>query len=299
MKFRNDLPTVEEVKNTDIVDYLSSLGFKPAKISRNNYWYLSPFREETTPSFKINRNMNRWYDFGEGKGGNIIDFGILYHHCSVKELLAKFDKPFSFQQHNVQAKQEDDEAKKIKVVNEREISSFSLIRYLHKRRIPVDIAKKFCKEVDYELYGKSYYAIGFKNDAGGYELRNEKFKAGSSPKDITLIQNDAEKLSVFEGFFNFLSYQAIHQKQEQPNTNFLILNSASFFEKSLPLMQSYKSAHLYLDCDTTGQKCIQKALAIDKEKFIDERGLYKNYKDLNDWMMCIGQSQKQALQLKQ
>jgi Toprim domain-containing protein len=160
-----------------------------------------------------------------------------------------------------------------------------LIRYLHKRRIPVDIAKKFCREIDYELYGKNYYAIGFKNGAGGYELRNEKFKASSSPKDITLIKNDAEKLTVFEGFFNFLSYQTIHQKQEQPNTNFLILNSASFFQKSLPLMESYKTVHLYLDCDTTGQKCIQKALEIGKQKFIHERHLYKNYKDLNDWIM--------------
>jgi hypothetical protein len=115
------------------------------------------------------------------------------------------------------------------------------------------------------LYGKNYYAIGFKNHAGGYELRNEKFKASSSPKDITLIKNNAEKLIVFEGFFNFLSYQAIHQKQEQPNTNFLILNSVSFFQKSLPLMQSHKFVHLYLDCDTTGQKCIQKALEIDTQ----------------------------------
>ena len=271
MKFRNNLPSVEEVKNTDMVDYLLSLGFKPAKVTRNDYWYLSPFREETTPSFKVNRNMNRWYDFGEGKGGNIIDFGILYHNCSVKELLIKFSKPFSFQQQNIEANKEDEEAKKIKVINEREISSFVLIRYLHKRRIPVEIAKKFCSEIDYELYGKNYYAIGFKNDAGGYELRNEKFKASSSPKDITLIKNNAEKLTVFEGFFNFLSYQAIHQKQEQPNTNFLILNSTSFFQKSLPLMQSHKSVHLYLDCDTTGQKCIQKALEIDKQKFIDER----------------------------
>ena len=59
-------------------------------------------------------------------------------------------------------------------------------------------------------------------------------------------------------------------------------------------MQSHKSVHLYLDCDTTGQKCIQKALEIDKQKFIDERHLYKNYKDLNDWIMHIGQSQKQV-----
>ena len=90
----------------------------------------------------------------------------------------------------------------------------------------------------------------------------------------------------------------MHQKQEQPNTNFLVLNSTSFFEKSLPLMQSHKSVHLFLDCDTTGQNCIQKALAIDKQKFIDERQLYKNYKDLNDWMMHIGQSQKQSMQIK-
>ena len=160
------------------------------------------------------------------------------------------------------------------------------------------LATKFCKEIDYELYGKKYYAIGFKNSAGGYELRNEKFKASSSPKDITLIENQAEKITVFEGFFNFLSYQAIHQKQEQPTTNFLILNSTSFFQKSLPLMQSHKSVHLFLDCDTTGQKCIQKALSLDKEKFIDERQLYKNYKDLNDWMMHIGAPQKQSLQIK-
>jgi hypothetical protein len=265
MKFRNDLPSVEEVKNTDMVDYLSSLGINPAKISRNNYWYFSPFRDETTPSFKVNRNINRWYDFGEGKGGNLVDFGIQYHKCSVSELLKKMNGSFSFGQQNTSSKKEEEEAKRIKVINEREITSLVLIRYLHKRRIPIEIAAKFCKEIDYELYGKNYHAIGFKNNAGGYELRNEKFKASSSPKDVTLIENRSDKLTVFEGFFNFLSYLAIHQKQEQPQTNFLVLNSTSFFEKSLHLMQSHKSVHLYLDCDTTGQKCIQKALAIERK----------------------------------
>ena len=60
-------------------------------------------------------------------------------------------------------------------------------------------------------------------------------------------------------------------------------------------MQIYKAVHLYLDRDTTGQKCIQKALEIDKQKFIDESHLYKNYKDLNDYIMHIGQTQKQSL----
>jgi DNA primase len=76
---------------------------------------LSPYREETTASFKVNRSMNRWYDFGDGKGGNIIDFGILYHNCSVKELLIKFSKPFSFQQQNIEVNKRDEEIKKLRL----------------------------------------------------------------------------------------------------------------------------------------------------------------------------------------
>src|SRR6266542_4906951 len=291
MKFRNTLPSLQEVKKTDIVNYLSSIGFKPAKVTRNDYWYLSPLRDEKTPSFKVNRNMNRWYDFGEGKGGNIIDFGILYHKCTVSELLKKLNKSFSIQQPDTYPKHQNEEAKKIKIIAAHEIISLSLIRYSHKRRIPLHLAAKFCKEIDYELYGKKYFAIGFQNNSGGYELRNEKFKSSSSPKDITLIDNHSQRITVFEGFFNFLSYQAINHKQEQPHSNFLILNSTSFFEKSLPLMEAYNSVHLFLDCDTTGQNCTQKAISIDKEKFKDERGLYKNYKDLNDWIMHIGRAQ--------
>jgi hypothetical protein len=87
-----------------------------------------------------------------------------------------------------------------------------------------------------ELHGKSYYTIGFKNDAGGYELRNEYFKEGSSPKDITLIENGAKQKTVFEGFFNCLSYQTLQQKSEQPYRDFLILNSVSFLDKAKRIM---------------------------------------------------------------
>lgn len=298
MKFSNKLLSVEAVKNTDIVDYLLTLGFKPSKISRNDYWFISPFRDEKTPSFKVNRNLNRWYDFGEGKGGNLVDFGVQFHHCTVADFLRKMKSSFSFQQQNNFVKEEDDDSKKIKITGDKEISSLVLVRYLHKRRIPLNLAVKFCRQIDYELYGKNYYAIGFKNNSGGYELRNEKFKASSSPKDVTVIKNNSDKLTVFEGFFNFLSYQAIHEKTELQKTNFLVLNSASFFQKNLPLMQAYKSVHLFLDRDTTGQKCIQKALDTDKQKFIDESSLYKGYKDLNDWIVHIGKAQKQSAQLK-
>jgi len=167
-----------------MVDYLASLGFKPARNSRNDFWYLSPFRQETSPSFKLNRNLNRWYDFGEGKGGDIVDFGIQYHRCSVAEFLRKMKQSFSFQQQKIIGIKEDEEPKKIKVLKVKKISSLVLVRYLHKRRIPIAVAMKFCKEIDYELYGKRYFAIGFKNNAAGYELRNEKFKVSTLPKTL-------------------------------------------------------------------------------------------------------------------
>ena len=63
-------------------------------------------------------------------------------------------------------------------------------------------------------------------------------------------------------------------------------------------MQSYNSVHLHLDCDATGQKCRQKALDMDSKKFVDESILYKNYKDLNDWAMHMGQLQNQNVHLK-
>jgi hypothetical protein len=135
--------------------------------------------------------------------------------------------------------------RKLKIIAVNSISNFSLCRYLHDRSIPLEIANFYCKEVSFKLNDKNYYAIGFKNQAGGYELRNQFFKASSSPKDVTVIENNsAEEVAVFEGFFSFLSYQTIHKNQEQPLTNFLVLNSLSFFQRSASLLEKHKSIHL-------------------------------------------------------
>ena len=50
------------------------------------------------------------------------------------------------------------------------LESPSLLRYLAERGIPSDIAARYCVQVDYRLHGKDYYAVGFGNNAHGYEL---------------------------------------------------------------------------------------------------------------------------------
>ena len=102
---QNNNVNLQEVKQIDIVEYLEKLGYQPQKISNKDYWYLSPLREEKEPSFKVNRDLNVWYDHGTGKGGSIIDFGILYHDCSIPGFIQKLSKSFSFHQKKLTVQQ--------------------------------------------------------------------------------------------------------------------------------------------------------------------------------------------------
>lgn len=294
----------QQANKIDLVDYLESLGYKSQKIKNNDYWYCSPLREEKEPSFKVNRKLNLWYDHGMGKGGNLVDFGIVYHQCSISELLKKLNNTphhFSFHQHNDNAHTSGSEAgekKKIIVLDTRPVVSLSLQQYFHKRQIAVEIANRYCREVDFMLYDKKYTAIGFQNNSGGFELRSEHFKGSSSPKDVTLIEKNFNAVSVFEGFFSFLSFQALHQNKQPSLTNFLVLNSLAFFEKSRPVMEKHDAINLYLDRDNAGIVFTQQALAITPLLYKDCSHLYTGYKDLNEWAVQTSKRKKQALKIR-
>ena len=64
--------TTKEAKQIRIADYLQSLGYTPVQQQGSSFWYKSPLREETDASFKVNTERNLWFDYGLGRGGNII-----------------------------------------------------------------------------------------------------------------------------------------------------------------------------------------------------------------------------------
>ena len=89
----------KEAKNISIIHYLSSIGLKPEKDTDNESWYLSPFRTESTASFKVDHMKNLYYDFGEGIGDTIIDLVMKIRNCNVAEALNELSKEsFSFQE---------------------------------------------------------------------------------------------------------------------------------------------------------------------------------------------------------
>ena len=135
--------TIQEAKNIKLADYLQSLGYHPAKQQGNSLWYNSPFREEKEPSFKINLDRNEWYDFGIGKGGNIIALAAeLYHTYNVSDLLCRIEEKapyirhvaFSFPQKTIESSFQNLEAVPL--------THPALIRYLQERGINTELAKR-------------------------------------------------------------------------------------------------------------------------------------------------------------
>ncbi|MCA6439139.1 MAG: toprim domain-containing protein [Chitinophagaceae bacterium] len=286
----------EQANQLELVSVLASLGHSPVKTRRNDHWYHSPLHPDNTPSFKVNSAKNTWYDFGLGKGGTVVDLVCTLYHCDITTALAKIgslstNPDLSFPRQK-KLPDQDENGIIIQSVKER-ITASALLSYLQSRHISPSIAAKYCHEVLYQVRDCTYRAIGFKNNSGGYELRSPGFKGSTSPKFVTYLNRESNRIAVFEGFFDFLSYETLAQKrglkQEAPTPNILVLNSLSFFTRSLLLMEKHQQIHLYLDNDTAGQKCI-KELQQRTDRVMDERSLYKGCKDLNEWLVDQGRN---------
>lgn len=78
---------IEQAKKIPIELVMKKSNFIPSKIRGNDVWYRSPFRQENTSSFKVNTLINRWYDHGIQKGGNIIDLIQIQFNYTIPEVL--------------------------------------------------------------------------------------------------------------------------------------------------------------------------------------------------------------------
>jgi len=68
-----------------IIKILAKQGHYPTRKAEKEAWFLSPLRSETQASFSVSLSKNLWYDYGLGKGGNIIDLVMILNNCSAYE----------------------------------------------------------------------------------------------------------------------------------------------------------------------------------------------------------------------
>ena len=284
---------IEDVKQISIADYLHSLGYSPVKRQGNGLWYKSPLREEHEASFKVNTDRNLWYDFGAGKGGNIIALAKeLYFSDSLPYLLKRIEEQtpnvhpvsFSFPQHRTEPSFQHLEV--------RDLTHPALLRYLEGRGINIELAKRECKELHFTNNGRPFFAIGFPNMAGGYEVRNRYFKGCVAPKDITHIRQSGEQPTtcyLFEGFMDYLSFLSIRVRNNPQcprltTQDYIILNSVSNLAKAEGILADYSQIGCFLDNDTAGRTACEHLQARFGERLSDKSIHYSEYKDLNDYL---------------
>ena len=80
---------MNDLKNIGIRQFLARRGIQP-KYECNGYgMYLSPLREERTPSFKVDYVQNLWYDFGLGEGGTLLTLVMRLERCNSREAVRR------------------------------------------------------------------------------------------------------------------------------------------------------------------------------------------------------------------
>ena len=281
---------IDQIKKIKLQEFLATIDCKPVKQYGVNLMYLSPLRTEKHASFKVNTELNLWYDFGIGRGGNIIDLAeLLYNSSDVSYLIHQIERnaPSGVSVSLPKAKPNtpQNSFENLQVLS---IAHPALIKYLGERCIDIEIARTVCKELHFDTRGKHYFGIGFPNIAGGYEIRNPFFKGGITPKDISLFHNEESKQScfVFEGFIDFLSFMMLRRKENDglKRQDYLVLNSVSNVHKALESLSHYKNVQCFLDNDEAGRKAYQALLMGLKVPVIDSSGLYADCKDLNEFL---------------
>lgn len=177
---------IQEAKSIRLVDFLAGLGHHPVIQRGNSVWYKSPFRMEKEASFKIDLRKELWYDFGLGKGGDIITLAKEIYRTDDISLVLRYieDKKAVLKPVTISCPVEE-AAPAFQELKIRPLANRILLAYLKERCIDVETAGKICREASFKRNGKNYFAIAFPNISGGYEVRNRFFKACISPKDIT------------------------------------------------------------------------------------------------------------------
>ena len=69
---------------------------------------------------------------------------------------------------------------KLEIISVQSLTNPYLLRYIAERGISLSIANRFCSEIRYNNTNRTYYAIGFANDAGGWEIRSPYFNVSST-----------------------------------------------------------------------------------------------------------------------
>lgn len=290
----------ELAKSKSIDSYLASQGYKPIKSRSTGRYnvYSSILRNENDPSFFVDKNRNLWRDFGYGDEGwkDILELVMQHENKSFPEAInSLLNRTFVKKQEYIEPYKPG-----IEIVDLKPLSDYNLIRYIRKRLVDVDLAKKYCQQATVifptgKNSSREHLYIAFKNDKGGYELRNHYSydikKVSTSPKYFTRFDGVPDVYNLFEGFFNYLAILTRYKKDQLSNTT-VVLNSLVNIVYLYETLKKNKENNIFLDNDGPADKFLFKGdpklkIVSLKEQgipYTDRRNIFGGANDFNDFV---------------
>ena len=276
-------------------------GFSPNTNATATVCIFHPLREERTPSFKVDYVQNLWYDFGLGEGGTLRTLVMRLERCDSREAIRRLQNGEKRDAGSVSLSPGVGErpaaggplpvlrpaaVPALRILSDAPLRHPALVGYLSSRGIVPSVAAAFCREVRYEVNGRAFFAVGFRNDAGGWELRSERFKGGSSPKHITTLDNRSDTVIAFEGFMDFLAYLSL-KHPERLHIDAAVLNSVVNLPKAVPFLSRHPVIRTFFDNDEAGRKATADLIRLcPRSEVIDQRYFYSGHKDVNDYLIA-------------
>jgi hypothetical protein len=285
--------TAKELKDqASLVDFLARLGHQPVRKSGREKMYLSMLREnDTKPSLSVNDELGVWFDHGTGQGGNIIDLGLgLWPQLSFGEVIQKINDICQLvlvdehpRRPRIAVKIPNYIVLEVKSIG----NNIAISEYLKKRQI-FDIEKDMLREVYYYVKDekglrKDYFAAGWQNEKGGWEVRNKYFKGCLGSKAISFIPGHSKKAAVFEGFLNYLSWKAENPAADH---SIIILNSVALLAEAIDKAKAFSSLDTYFDRDISGHKA-SKEFNLALPYATDRSSVFEGFNDYNDKIVAM------------
>ena len=287
--------SIEEIRDMPLTDFLHKMGLKSTKKRGNEVWFHAPYRSDRTPSFCVNTEKNIWNDFGTGMGGDIFTLAGLMINSNDFMAKARYIGELTNNPMERSAPPKYEPEPTVPQFTDVEVKPLchpALLGYLRERGIPSDIATANCVEIHYRLHDKQYFAVGFPNEDGGYEIRNRFFKGSIPPKAVSLIRQGSTMVNVYEGFVDFLSGLTLGYGRTEDN---LVLNSVANREKAYRHLDGYEAIKCWFDNDKAGQQCLEALQKRYGERVRDFSVLFRPCKDVNEYLQ---EQQKNKQQTK-
>lgn len=277
------------------IEFLARLGHHPSFKSGKEFFYLSMLREERTASFCVDEKLGVWYDHGGPnpsgiKGGNVIDLALAYWYPSTfREVLEKINKVCQVEHSAAISVQREKlrPRKAVKIPNYRisEIKELgnnpAITNHLQSRGV-WPVAHDYLKEVYYFIEDekklrKYFFSAGWPNENGGWEVNNPYFKGCLGAKGLTVVPGDPDRLTLFEGMMDYLSWKF---EQQDKGETVILLNGVTFIEAAIKRAAGYEERTVFFDNDEAGESATQ-AFQNAYPLTINGSAHYAGFKDYN------------------